>query len=38
MEAKRHAVDNPSGADFDPGVAQNWAQFLFRIHPKRLTY
>ena len=28
MEAKRHAVDNLSGTDFEPGVAQNWAQFL----------
>ena len=28
MEAKRHAVDNLSGADFEPGVAQNWAQFF----------
>ncbi len=27
MEAKRRAVDNLSGADFEPGVAQNWAQF-----------
>ena len=27
MEAKRHAVDNLSGTDFEPGVAQNWAQF-----------
>jgi integrase len=28
MEAKRHAVDNLSGTDFEPGVAQNWAQFF----------
>jgi hypothetical protein len=28
MEAKRKAVDNLSGADFEPGVAQNWAQFF----------
>lgn len=28
MEVKRHAVDNLSGADFEPGVAQNWAQFF----------
>jgi hypothetical protein len=28
MEAKRHAVDTLSGADFEPGVAQNWAQFF----------
>ena len=28
MEAKRKAVDNLSGANFEPGVAQNWAQFL----------
>ena len=26
MEAKRHAVDTLSGTDFEPGVAQNWAQ------------
>ena len=28
MEAKRRAVDDLSGADFEPGVAQNWAQFF----------
>jgi hypothetical protein len=28
MEAKRHTVDNLSGTDFEPGVAQNWAQFF----------
>lgn len=28
MEARRHAVDNLSGADFEPSVKQNWAQFL----------
>ena len=28
MEAKRKAVDTLSGKDFEPGVAQNWAQFL----------
>ncbi len=28
MEAKRRAVDTLSGADFEPGVAQKWAQFL----------
>jgi Phage integrase family len=28
MEAKRKAVDTLSGADFEPGVAQNWAQFF----------
>ena len=28
MEAKRRAVDTLGGADFEPGVAQNWAQFL----------
>ena len=27
MEAKRRAVDGLSGADFAPGVPQNWAQF-----------
>lgn len=26
MEAKRRAVDTMSGKDFEPGVAQNWAQ------------
>ena len=28
MEAKRRAVDDLSGTNFDPGVAQNWAQFF----------
>jgi integrase len=28
MEAKRRALDTLSGADFEPGVAQNWAQFF----------
>jgi integrase len=28
MEAKRRAVDDLSGTDFEPGVAQNWAQFV----------
>ncbi len=28
MEAKRKAVDPLSGTDFEPGVAQNWAQFF----------
>jgi Phage integrase family len=28
MEAKRRAVDELSGTDFEPGVAQNWAQFV----------
>ena len=28
MEAKRRAVDNLTGTDFEPGVAQNWAQFF----------
>ena len=28
MEAKRKAVDALSGKDFEPGVAQNWAQFF----------
>jgi hypothetical protein len=30
MEAKRRAVDDLSGTDFAPGVAQNWAQFFVR--------
>jgi integrase len=28
MEAKRRAVDGLSGADFEVGMAQNWAQFF----------
>jgi integrase len=28
MEAKRKAVDTLSGTNFEPGVAQNWAQFF----------
>jgi hypothetical protein len=28
MAAKRRAVDDLSGTDFEPGVAQNWAQFF----------
>jgi hypothetical protein len=28
MEAKRRAVDNLSETDFEPGVAQNCAQFF----------
>ena len=28
MEAKRKAVDTLSGTDFEPGVAQKWAQFF----------
>src|SRR5258708_4380174 len=28
MEAQRRAVDDLSGTDFAPGVAQNWAQFF----------
>jgi len=28
MEAKRKAVDTLNGTDFEPGVAQNWAQFF----------
>ena len=28
MEAKRLAVDDLSGIDFEPGAAQNWAQFF----------
>jgi integrase len=29
METKRRAVGTLSGADFEPGVAQNWVQFRF---------
>lgn len=28
MEAKRRAVDTFSGAESEPSVAQNWAQFF----------
>jgi integrase len=28
MEAKRRAVEDLSGIDFEPGVAQNWAHFV----------
>jgi Phage integrase family len=28
MEAKRRAVDDLSGTDFEPDMAQNWAQFF----------
>ena len=28
MEEKRRAVEDLSGKDFEPAVAQNWAQFL----------
>src|SRR3984885_8457601 len=28
MEAKRRAVDDLSGTDFDSDVAQNWAQYF----------
>ena len=28
MEAKHKAVDTLSGTNFEPGVAQNWAQFF----------
>ena len=28
MEAKRRAVDDLSGTDFEPSVAQNWVQFF----------
>jgi integrase len=33
LEAKRKAVDNLSGTDFEPGVAQNWAQFFVSRKP-----
>jgi integrase len=33
MEAKRLAVDDLSGTDFEPSVAQNWAQFLVSKKP-----
>lgn len=28
MEAKKRAVDTLSGKDFEPSLAQNWAQFV----------
>ena len=34
MEAKRRAVDDLSGTDFEPGVAQNWAQFFVSNNPE----
>ena len=37
MEAKRHAVDNLSGTDFEPGVAQNWYSFLYRLNQKEAS-
>jgi hypothetical protein len=27
MEAKRKAVKDPNGQDFEPGAGQNWTQF-----------
>ncbi len=33
MEAKRKAVDTLPGKDFEPGVAQNWAQFFVSEKP-----
>jgi len=33
IEAKRRAVDTLSGADFEPGVAQNWAQYFVSEKP-----
>ena len=36
MEAKRKAVDDLSGKDFELGVAQNWAQF-FGVNPSSET-
>ena len=35
MEAKRKAVDTLSGANFEPGVAQNWAQFFCEREVRR---
>ena len=32
MEAKRRAVDDFTGTDFEPSVAQNWAQFFPSSH------
>jgi len=33
MEAKRRAADDLSGTDFEPGVAQNFAQFFVSEKP-----
>jgi hypothetical protein len=40
MEAKRRAVDTLSGADFESGVAQNWAHFFLseKSDESNLTY
>jgi integrase len=34
MEAKRRAVNDLSGTDFEPGVAQNWAQYFISENPE----
>jgi hypothetical protein len=34
MEAKRRTVDQLSGTDFEPGVAQNWAQYFESEEPE----
>ena len=34
MEAKRRAVDDLSGTDFDSGVAQNWTQYFVSEKPE----
>ena len=33
MALKRRAVDTLSGADFEPGVAQDWAQIFVSEKP-----
>jgi hypothetical protein len=38
MEAKRKAVDTLSGTDFEPGWAQNGAQFFVSENQISLTY
>jgi hypothetical protein len=38
LEAKRRALDDLSGTDFEPGVAQNSALFLFLKSQMKLTY
>jgi len=35
MEAKRRAVDDLSGTDFEPDVAQNWAHFFISEESKK---
>lgn len=38
MEAKQSAVNTLSGTDFEPGVAQNCAQFFVSENPEHPTF